>query len=77
MLLMVSTFVVSVICQINFGKGLKKYCTPSNPRVIANGTVVERVRKEKEMGYVSYDLDENTEYKGIPPQGKGPRVLLD
>ena len=40
-------------------------------------TVVERVKKEKEMGYVSYDLDDNTEYKGLTPQGKNPRVLLD
>jgi len=26
LVLMVCTFVVSIICQINFGKGLKKYC---------------------------------------------------
>jgi len=62
---MVSTFVVSVICQINFGKGLRKY-------------LVERVKKEKDAGYVSYDLDENTEYKGLSPQGTGKgRVILE
>ena len=28
-MLMASTLVVSIICQINFGKGLKKYCNPN------------------------------------------------
>jgi hypothetical protein len=40
--------------------------------------VVERVKKEKDAGYVSYDLDENTEYKGLSPHGTGKgRVILD
>ena len=41
-------------------------------------TIIVVERKEKDSGYVSYDLDENTEYKGISPPGTGKgRVILD
>jgi len=32
------------------------------------------VKKEKNEGYVSHDLEENTDYR---PASKGPRVVLD
>jgi hypothetical protein len=69
---MVTTFCISVICQINFGKGLKKY------RIFqfckANAVVV---RKEKET-YVSYDYNnDEMDYQLAPVPQKGPRVVLD
>jgi hypothetical protein len=39
--------------------------------------IIVVVRNEADTGYVSYDLDEDTEYSRPPQQGKGPRVLLD
>jgi hypothetical protein len=45
------------------------------PEIIKLIIVVER--KQKDPGYVSYDLDDDTEYSRPPQQGKGPRVLLD
>lgn len=68
LVLMVCTIFVSVICQLNFGKGLRRYLVP---------------QKDKDNeGYVEYEFDEDTSYTGLrsPPvsaQGKQPRVLLD
>jgi len=63
-MLLVCTLVVSVICQLNFGKGLKKYLVTS---------------KGKDAGYVAYEFDDNTEYLGVPPKQYPPqgRVLLE
>jgi hypothetical protein len=68
-----------VICQINFGKGLKKYCTFSYEIKYANLIVVPQKDKDENAGFVEYDMDEETGYRSPPlsSSSKPNRVLLE
>lgn len=69
--LMVTTFCISVVCQINFGRGLKKY------RILLSCIMLITVvtNKSKES-YVSYDYNnDDVDYRLAPIPGK--RVVLD
>jgi len=62
------------MCQINFGKGLKKYRT----FYLTSSLILVVVKKEQDTGYVtSYDYDDGMDYRLAPTPGKGPRVVLD
>ena len=76
LVLMFCTVVVSVICQINFGKGLKRYCIVLK-KWKTNCLVV--TQKDKEDGYsnVEYELDEETGYRSPAIQSHQGRVLLE
>ena len=69
--LMVTTFCISVVCQINFGRGLKKY------RIFLSCIMLMTVvTKKSKDTYVSYDYNnDDMDYRLAPVSGK--RVVLD